>query len=155
MKRVVALCAFAVALAASGQDDERIPQGKLGFPLGKYLVVEGVRVEEGKCGTCTLLVDTVNGKKLSENVEIWVDNVDSLPPKDRCVLRGYESGKMIGVPSEVADKERLMIPQACWQFRKYFIVTSVAKPQGLTLSRHLRRIDEDAETPIQPQRQKP
>src|SRR2546425_5049390 len=75
----------------------RQPGGVLGDQLGEYLTVEGVRAEGGKVGTRTLLVDTVGGKKLAKPVPVWVHNLD-LPAKQRCVLKGYESGEMIGTP---------------------------------------------------------
>lgn len=116
-------------LTAARADD--IPSGRLGHPLGTYLTIEGVRAEEGKVGVNTLLVDTVNGKRLGAPICIWVENVDSLPKDTRCIVRGYESGKMIGVPFEVAKKEQLPLPQAGWQFFRYFIVTSIAEPKDL------------------------
>jgi hypothetical protein len=113
----------------------QIPAGRLGFPLGSYLTIEGARAERGKVGTSSLLVDTINGVKLAEPVGIWIDNLKSpgLPEKTRCVLRGYESGRMIGLPDEVveAEAEKLLIPQAAWQFLRYFIVTSIVEPQTL------------------------
>ncbi|TAL27014.1 MAG: hypothetical protein EPN94_02145 [Nitrospirae bacterium] len=113
-----------------------IPMGKLGYPLGTYLTIEGigVRAEKGKkVGVRTLLVDTVNGKKLESpvSISIEIENVDVLPKATRCILRGYESGKMIGVPFEVARKEQVPMPAAMWQFFRYFIVTSVVEPKEL------------------------
>ena len=120
------LCSFLCAAHAS--DD--IPQGRLGHPLGTYLTVEGVRAESGKVGVQTLLVDTINGKKLDEPMGIWIDNVE-LPHGQRCIIRGYESGKMIGLPFEVAKAENIPLPQAGWQFFRYFIMTSAVQPEGL------------------------
>ena len=39
--------------------------------------------------------------------------------------------KMIGVPREAAEKEHMPLPQAVWQFYRYFIVTSVVEPKDL------------------------
>ena len=113
-----------------------IPGGRLGYPLGTYVRIEGIRADGFKTGVNTLLVGTVNGKKLDQPVGIWVENVDSLPKGPRCVLRGYETGSMIGVPPAVieAAKEEgktVNVPQAVWQFRRYFIVTSVVEPKDL------------------------
>lgn len=110
-----------------------IPSGRLGHPLGTYLTIGGVRMERGKVGTRTLLVDTVNGQKLAEPVGVWIDNVKhpGLPKETRCVIRGYESGEMIGVPFAVAEAENIPVPQAAWQFRRYFIMTSVVEPESL------------------------
>lgn len=112
-----------------------IPEGRLGFPLGKYLEIEGVRAEEGKVGVKTLLVTRVQERKLDEPIGVWVDNVAALPKGTTVVLRGYESGKMIGLPREVAEKENLPIQQAAWQFYRYFIVTSVVSPKDLELKK--------------------
>jgi hypothetical protein len=125
-----------LALAGTSKSDaEVIPRGSLGHRLGKYLTIEGVRAEadQGKVGVNTLLVDTVNGKKLDTPVGVWVENVHPLPKATRCILRGYESGRMIGVPGEVAEKEHIEPMQARWQFYRYFIVTSVVQPKDLTL----------------------
>jgi hypothetical protein len=77
-------------------------------------------------------VDRINGRGTSPAIGVWIENVDALPAGARCVLNGYESGKMIGLPGEVARKENLSDPQACWQFYRYFIVTSVVEPNDLT-----------------------
>jgi hypothetical protein len=109
------------------------PPGRLGYPLGKYLTIEGTRAERGKVGAKTLLVDRINGQAISPPIGLWIDNVDSLPPGTRCVLNGYESGRMIGLPREVAEKEKMPYPQAMWQFYRYFVVTSVVEPEGLSM----------------------
>jgi len=113
----------------------RQPGGVLGGQLGEYLTVEGTRGDGGKAGTRTLLVDTVGGKRLATPVAIWVDNLD-LPAKRRCVLKGYESGGMIGTPPAVvaAAKERgkdAGVAQAVWQWRPYFVALIVVEPKGL------------------------
>jgi hypothetical protein len=110
-----------------------VPIGILGYRLGAYLTIEGIRAEKGKVGTNTLLVDKVNGKKLDMPVSLWVDNLEypGLPKGERCILRGYESGKMIGLPDEVAKKEHLPRPQFAWGFFRYFVVTSVVQPASL------------------------
>jgi len=115
----------------STQPSPSFPNGILAHPLGTFLVIEGIREEEGKVGVQTLAVDTINGRTLPNPINIWIDNVKNLPEGARCVLRGYESGKMIGLPREVAEKENLCMPQACWQFRHYFIVTSIVEPASL------------------------
>src|SRR5262249_41414187 len=110
----------------------------LGYQLGKYLTIEGVRAEEGKVGSRTLLVDTVSGKKLDKPVAVWVNNLD-LPAKQRCVLKGYETGKMIGTPPAVleAAKEQggknVEARQAVWQWYPYFVALIVVEPKGLEL----------------------
>jgi len=114
-----------------------IPEGRLGHPLGKYLEIEGVRagLERGKVGVNTLLVHRIQDKELSEPIGIWIENVDALPEGTKILLRGYESGKMIGLPHEVAEKENIPLPQAGWQFYRYFLVTSVVTPNDLTIKK--------------------
>lgn len=133
MKRLVGvLYLVALGVSVDGVGDD-IPAGKLGFPLGTYLMIEG---ETAKTGfkvnpTCTLVVDTVNGKKLDKPTEVvFAELKGSLPQTGRIIVRGYESGKMIGLPSEVARKENLPEPQAGWQFYRYFVITSWVQPAG-------------------------
>lgn len=91
-------------------------------------------MEGAKVGTQTLLVDTVNGQRLAEPVDVWIENVKppGLPKGTRCVIRGYESGRMIGVPPGLEKAENLHgDSQAGWQFLRYFIITSVVEPKTL------------------------
>jgi len=112
------------------------PGGKLGVALGEYVTIEGVRAEEGAfVGTRTLVADTVGGKKLDKSIRIWVNNLE-LPAKKRCVLKGYESGQMIGTPPAVheAAKEQgrtVGDVQAAWQWRPHFVALIVVEPKGL------------------------
>ena len=110
-------------------------EGRLGHPLGTYLTIEGIRAEEGKVGTHSLLVDTVNGAKIAAPVSIWIDNLKNpgLPNAQRCVVRGYESGRMIGIPDSVLAAEKRNAPQAGWQFNRYFIVTSIVEPKSIEM----------------------
>jgi len=120
---------------AEAQD---IPDGGLGHPLGTYLTIEGVRAPQQYMTDTvnTLLVDTVNGKKLDTPGRIWVENADSLPKDTRCILRGYETGSMIGTPPAVieAAKEEgkdFTPEQFGWRFQRGFIVLSVVEPKDL------------------------
>lgn len=119
-------------LAVSARSNASSIQGRLGHPLGTYLTIEGMRSEHGKTGVRTLAVETVNGKSLPEPVGIWIENVAELPEGTRVVLKGYESGRMIGIPPEVMAKEpRVNGSQASWQFQTYFLVTSVEEAESL------------------------
>lgn len=126
------------SITSSNQPSAGQPPAFLGHPLGAYLAIEGVRAESGKVGVRTLLVDTVNGKKLDRPVGVWIENVAALPKDRRCILRGYESGKMIGTPpakiqaAKEAGRE-IKLPQAGWQFFHYFVVISVDEPQDLKI----------------------
>jgi hypothetical protein len=146
-RKTNALAAFAVALllggcALSGRQphegpsspsEPAIPPAGPGHPLGTYLTIEGTRAERGKVGVNTLLVDKVDGQGVFPAIGVWIENVDGLPAGKRCVLNGYESGKMIGLPHGVAEKENVPHSRACWQFCRYFIVTSVVEPKDLKL----------------------
>jgi hypothetical protein len=90
------------------------PGGILSDQLGVYRTIEGFKVEGGKVETGTLLVDTVDGKKLNELITLLIRDAIvvnhnlqpanlSLPAKQRCVLKGFESGEMIGVPPAVLE----------------------------------------------------
>ena len=135
----LALLILIAALGVTAAKAQEVPAGRLGHPFGAYLTIEGVREEPGTTmvtGVCTLLVDTVNGKKLNTSIRIWIENVDSLPKDSRCILRGYETGAMIGVPPakiQAAKEEgkEINMPQVGWNFNHYFIVTSVVAPKDL------------------------
>jgi hypothetical protein len=114
-----------------------VPTGSLGQPLGRYLTVEGLRAEEGKVGVSTLWVDAVNGQKLREPIPIWIENVD-LPEAKRCVLKGYENCRMIGLPPAAVEAaresgKRVKLPQAGWQMQMFFVATSVVSPKELRI----------------------
>lgn len=91
----------------------RQPGGILSDELGVYRTIEDVRSEGGKVETGTLLVDTVDGKKLDKQIPLVIRGavvVDQnlqpailrIPAGQRCVLKGFESGEMIGVPPAVS-----------------------------------------------------
>ncbi|HZU36269.1 MAG TPA: sigma-70 family RNA polymerase sigma factor [Gemmataceae bacterium] len=118
----------------------KVPLGLFGYPLGTYLTVAGKRSTGLKKGPSSLLVDTLNGQKLSKPISIWVDNVRQLPDQTRVVLKGYEMGKMIGLPpaaEAIASEEGkdLAMPQAGWQFFITFVATSVVEPKSLRVER--------------------
>ncbi len=129
----------AIPPARPSQDTHlEIPPGKLGHPLGTYLTIEGARWDTANVKTAgpnTLLVDTVNGKKLGSPVPVHLENLQDpgLPKGERCVLRGHETGRMIGVPDEVARAEHILRPQAGWQFWRTFVVTSVVSPNSVKI----------------------
>jgi polyhydroxybutyrate depolymerase len=77
-------------------------------------------------------VDTVNGKRLAQPVSIIVENLNSensLPQQGRVIIKGYESGRMIGTPpgaiaAAKEAKKEITMPQAGWQFYRFFVLTS-------------------------------
>jgi hypothetical protein len=116
-----------------------VPLGHFGLPLGVYLTIEGRRSEAPKTGTRTLRVDTLNGKKLAEQVDLWVENIRDLPPDVRCVLKGYETGRMIGTPPAVLEAAReagkeAVLPQPVWQFQVYFVAIRAVAPKSLKVT---------------------
>jgi hypothetical protein len=112
-----------------GNPTAETPVGLLGYRIGTYLTIEGIRAEEGKVGVSTLLVDKVGDYKLKEPVAIWVEGLE-LRPKQRCVLKGYEGGSWIGVPESVLRATGSPEPHAMWQFYIHFVVTSIDEPKG-------------------------
>lgn len=113
------------------------PGGLLTDYVGVYLTIEGVRAEGGKVESNTLVVDTVNGKKLEKPVSLLVRSLRGyLPPRQRCVIKGYESGEMIGTAPAVLDaaKEQgrtdVEISQAIWRWRPYFVARAWPPPWG-------------------------
>lgn len=116
-----------------GMKNVEPPIGSLGFKIGSYLTIAGVRAEGLLTdGNQTLLVDTINGHKLDQPVRIWIDGV-ALPEKERCILKGYETGQWIGVPDEVLRVTGRPPPQAGWQFHFGFSPTSVEQPKNLEI----------------------
>lgn len=128
----------------------RQPGGLLSDELGAYRTIEGSRLEGGKVETGTLLVDTVDGKKLDNPITLVIrgavvvnHNLQvaglSLPAKQRCILKGFESGEMIGIPpavSAAAEEQgwkEVPISQAVWRWRPYFIALVVIEPKDLEL----------------------
>jgi hypothetical protein len=118
-----------------------VPICSLGFPVGSYLTIEGVRVDGMKAGDRSLRVDTVNGIALSEPVAIWVENIEPLPINTRCVLKGYETLTMVGTPPAYEDavKEAGQTSpgrrQAGWQISSHFVATSVVSPNALKVEK--------------------
>ncbi len=121
----------------------RPPGGFIKEQLGIYLTIEGVLYEgNGKVESNSLMVDTVDGKKLDKPIVILVRNV-RLPAKTRCVLKGYELGAMIGRPGAeyVAYKELGKDPQELrnrdatgFQWRPYFVPLIAVEPKGLEVT---------------------
>jgi hypothetical protein len=130
MRRALGLLLLAIYVGAD--DGPYIPDGKLGFPLGTYLMIGGVRAKDdgAKGGNSRILmVDMVNDKTLATPVATIVDLRGALPSAGRIVVFGYETGRMVGVPAKVARKEGMPVPQTGWQFRRSFVITSWVTPE--------------------------
>lgn len=137
MMKNTGIMSAAVLLAATiAVADSDIPNGRLGFPLGTYLTITGKTPEPGRMKvnvSTTLMVEKVSGKELDQPVSVVVENLGSayFPTNTTITIRGYETGRMIGVPWEVAEKEDLPVPQAAWQFYRTFVFTSSVTPEQL------------------------
>lgn len=123
----------------------RQPGGILRDELGVYLTIEGVRADAGKSETGTLLVDTVDGNKLEKPIAVLIRisgypiNRLDLPARKRCVLKGYESGEMIGIAPAIyaaaAEQGRTEtdVSSKDFMWRPYFVALVVAEPKGLEI----------------------
>lgn len=141
-----------------------LKQGSFGLPLGKYLTIGGTITDRKPP---RLLVDTVNERKLGSPVPMWIGRsrpstrgeglISALPKGQRCVVRGFESGAMIGVPTEVEKAEEGVVVSASgWYFSNYFVVTSVVEPKGLKLENKVAKlIDSLPNADYLPQRYRP
>lgn len=150
----LALASLAFGQSPVAPNTERVaplqPGGILGEQLGVYRTIEGSLSEGIKVETGTLLVDTVDGKKLDKPIPLVIRSAVivnhnlqpamlSLPPKQRCILKGFESGEMIGVPPAVsiAAKEQgwkdLPMSPVHWQWRPHFVALVVVEPKGLEI----------------------
>jgi len=110
--------------------------GLLGQPLGTALKIEGVREREhGKFASDILLVDTLNGQKLTRPISIWIQNAKQpgLPSKTRCVLKGYETGLMVGIPPALLGENQINTNPFDWQLQRRFVITSVVEPKSLAI----------------------
>ena len=135
---VAAICIASPSEEKSTEKQQRdiygtpVPMGKLGYPIGTFLRIEGIRAESGKVGANSLTVEKVNGIMLAKPPCIWVANIDSLPKGQRCVLTGYESGKWIGTPPDVIKNlGGVAVSQAPWHFYRFFLVISAEEPKEL------------------------
>jgi hypothetical protein len=112
--------------------------GTLGFPLGTYLLIEGTRYAPEQPALvptdCVLVVDTVNGKKLSKPIWIEIEGT-VLTAGVRYLFKGYEDGAMRGQPPALdqadreAGREPPVLQQSGWYFEFRFIPTSIVSPK--------------------------
>ncbi|MDZ4818842.1 MAG: hypothetical protein SGJ20_07700 [Planctomycetota bacterium] len=115
------------------------PGGYFGEILGTLQTIEGVMDERHVriVPSNSLLVDTVNGKKLTRPIPIEVRNA-KLPAKARCVLKGYELGEMNGQAPAVDELEfgkgAQPLRQLVWHWRPYFVTLAVVEPADLKLT---------------------
>ena len=125
----------ALTSTASGQPLGTVPKGVTGLEIGSYVTLEGFP-EQSKF--FNFKVEIVNGQKLKQPVFLYVDNVP-LTSKDRYVLKGYESLRMIGFPPAInlARKQAGQPPFGesgiAWQVHYYFVALSVVSPKGVKL----------------------
>ena len=111
------------------------PIGRLGLPIGTYLRIEGHRYEPTKppfkVHARTILVDTVQDKRLDVPIKLSIKNVDtdSLDIETRCVFNGYEAGVWGGSPEGLPPGTP--VESHVFHFHPYFVVVSVEAPKGL------------------------
>jgi len=131
---LLALCSSISAQDIRRGSYQRVmpPIGILGYRLGSLITIEGFRAFGPKTGNQTLTVDSIDGEKLKAPVSIWIEHKEGLPPAQRIVLRGYETGEWIGTPDEVieANPEK-GIRQAAWQFFHSFQIVNIVSPKEL------------------------
>jgi hypothetical protein len=60
---IVGICLAGAPPFKPGYRTVEPPVGRLGYRIGSFLTIEGVRAEKGKVGIQTLLVDKINGYK--------------------------------------------------------------------------------------------
>ncbi|MFA5794066.1 MAG: hypothetical protein WC980_03225 [Candidatus Brocadiia bacterium] len=105
--------------------DMGMPVGQLGHSLGTILIVEGeVAPMPGK--DIYLIVNAVNGQRLSKPVSVELDNAPSLAIGTRYVFKGYEGCQTVGRPVEEANPE--IQPQQPWHLKRYFTVIGMIAP---------------------------
>ena len=124
------------------------PIGKLGYPFGTYLTIEGI----GHNNTTSpfrqdwqeFTVDVINGNKLTSPVTTIIQGPflqPTIEKKVRCILRGYELCETLGMPESISAAEGITesqyieivsgnwIPKETirfkWQFRRYFEIVRV------------------------------
>jgi len=109
------------------------PMGRLGYPIGTYLRIEGVRLDNKN--PSSYRIDKVNGRTLDEPVGIWIENL-ALPrpdPSIRCVINGYERIEWMGEPGQVSKAEGRLAGQLPFQQVWIFRATSIVQPQDLSI----------------------
>ena len=110
-------------------ESQKAPVGKLGYPLGSYLIIEGTRPSKGKGTKQCLVVDTASGHKLPAPVPMYFRF--TLPEGVHCVFKGYETGEWIGsAPGEVLSSvpRDELYSQSPWHFQNRFVIVSVVQP---------------------------
>ncbi len=122
---------------AAEHSNVRAPTGKLTNRLGHLITIEGIqhpKADSIKGGARQLLVDTVNGKKLPRPVAIHVNRF-KIPPNERCILKGFEDGKMVGTPPAVFEAARELgkkvelAPQTHYHWSTQFYALIVVEPR--------------------------
>jgi hypothetical protein len=125
---------FILCCVLHAQSETNAAMGRLGYPTGKVVTVEGVRKECGKGIGRYLVVSKVNGKPVSQPTTLYVENVvffdkklntdtQGVPDATLIVLRGFEQcGRGPDCPG-------CQTPGHSYQCD--FIVTEVVSPKWL------------------------
>ena len=123
---------------------ERPPSGMLTDAIGQLITIEGLSPDDAKLkknGSARFQVDTVNGVKLEKPRKVRVGGLE-IPRNIRCILKGYETGKMVGTPPAVTQAAEELGQKyidgrqmAGYGWSTHFVVLIIVEPQALqTLS---------------------
>ncbi len=134
-----------VVLVKTAQlEPNQVPIGILGYRIGEYLTLEGVK-EKGvfKAGG-RLVVEKINGEVLAKPIAIGLQNV-SLPDDQRVVVKGCEIFQIYGNPADYWRKKEMGEPVSDWSLAQRggkmsechvshgFVVVKVVTPVGLKI----------------------
>ncbi len=110
-----------------------MPTGDLGFPLGEYLAIEGVKVPESMNNPLSLKVDRVNGRKLDLPLLISISGkAGDLQDGMRYTVKGYETAGMDGQAPALEAAIKAADPtappaQRLWAVTSWFVALAEAK----------------------------
>ncbi len=105
-------------------------KGHLGMPIGRFVIIEGERTSQKSANghPYYLSVSKVNGEPLENSAVIQIDNLEKLPASKSYIFKGYETGKMVGVPPDVPTKKGSIHSGDVWHFDVSFVVVETVKP---------------------------
>jgi len=120
------------------RDGSGVPIGTLGFPIGSYLTIEGIKAKQDPMimqNQDFCLVEKVNGSRLAKPVTIEIETANGWSNGVPFVFKGGEYFRMVGTPpaeeaaAMEAGRKDFMSSQSIWHLQFYFRVTSVVAPK--------------------------
>jgi len=106
------------------------------FVASRTLEIEGRRTANGRGTPYTINVEKINGKVLKTPISIEIENIGQLPKDETVILRGYETGRMTGIPERVYKEENDQIHSSMpFQFVRTFRSTRVITPSSLKINK--------------------